>query len=118
MQLPKSRLIEKIMSHSLNENMTSANTSSKNEKTIITAAETQSIEKDGAPFTLPLSIGPSIQSQQSPVETVTIQRYEALQNEYAAIKKRYNLMYDAFAEMRIELDQLRKEKEQAWARKK
>lgn len=119
MSLHRHPLIKKIMSRSSKGIIINANTSSKNAARPIIAAVIQSIEKDGVNTTLPLSIGHQIQNQSNQtVETVSIQRYEALQNEYAAITKRYKSLYDAFSELRIELHRLQKERDEAWKRKK
>lgn len=108
--------IPKIMSGSSKDDQANANTSSKNEEKHITAVEDQSIETDGAPITLPLSIGPSIQN--TSIEMIPINRYLDLQNEYQSLVNRYNFMKDEFAEMRIELARLREERAQAWLKKK
>lgn len=109
--------IESIMSRFLNANSTNANSLLENVAKHTFVAEQKPQEADGVPITLPLSLGPLIQNQ-TKLETVSIQRYEALQNEYASITKRYRLMYDAFSEMRIEIDILKKERDEVWKKKK
>lgn len=49
---------------------------------------------------------------------VDLNRFLELRDQYHSLLNRYNFMYDEFAEMRIELDRLRKERDQAWMKKK
>lgn len=114
----KSCLAKKIMSRFSKGNTTNANTSSRKSKASTTVAETPLTEKDGAPFTLPLSIGPSIQNRLTETDMIPIKRYKDLQNEYQSIVNRYNFMKDEFAEMRVELARLRNEREKAWLKTK
>lgn len=112
-------LVRSIMSRSLKDKTISASSSLKNEESNTFAAEHQQQETDGANITLPLSIGHQISSQDIETEgVVSIKRYMDLQDEFGRLAKRYRFMHDEFAEMRIELDRLRKEREQAWLKKR
>jgi hypothetical protein len=107
------------MSRSSRDRITNASSSLKNEESNTFAAEHQQQETDGATITLPLSIGPSTSNQNTETEgVVSIKRYMDLQDEFARLAKKYRFMHDEFAEMRIELDRLRKEREQAWLKKR
>jgi len=113
------RLAGKTTSRSSKDGATNVNSSSAVLKNPTTVAEIQSIEKDGASITHPSSTNHQTTSHSNEMtETVSIKRYQDLQNEYQSLVNRYNFMKDEFSEMRIELDQLRKEREQAWMRKR
>jgi len=112
-------LVRITMSRSLEDKTINASSSLRSEESNTFAAEHQQQEKDGASITLPLSLGPSSSNQDTENEgTVSIKRYMDLQDEFGRLAKRYRFMHDEFAEMRIELDRLRKEREQAWLKKR
>lgn len=107
--------IGRIMFHSSTGNIINANSSLKRKKIPISVAAEPSAKKGGASFTLPLSIGHQIQDVP---EMIPIKRYAGLQNEYADLVKRYRLMYNEFAEMKIELQRLRHEREDYYLNKR
>lgn len=115
----QNHLIRKRTSDSLNDDTTNASSSSGKRATHITVVGQKPPDEDGAPITLPLSLGPWTNNQGIETEgVISVKRYMDLQDEYSKLAKRYRFMHDEFAEMRIELQMLREERKQYYERRR